>query len=266
MLVSLQKECISLGTNANSKDQILSEVSRLAKESKLLNNISQQDIEKKLIEREKVSSTGMENCIAIPHCSFDELEEFTVGLVIISEGIDFQSMDDKPAKLIFFIIGPTNQRNKHIQIISSIAKLTKDAALISKLLKSKDPESAYEILQKDIHIKETNQDAKKYCQFTIHIQNENLFTDVLEVLSSEAEGSISVLETNTAGYYLHKLPLFATFWNSSVPNFSRVLIAVINKNLMNDTLRRINMLNEDNTPGLLVTVQDIIYLDGAIDF
>ncbi len=258
MLVSLQRECISLGTNANSKDQILSEISKLAKKSKSLANISHQDIEKKLIDREKVSSTGMEKGIAIPHCSFEELTDFTVGLIIIPKGIDFKSMDDKPAKLIFFIIGPASQRNKHIQIISSIAKLSGDKALISKLLQSKDPDSAFEILQKDIHVKETNLDTEKYCQFTIHIQNENLFTEVLEVLSSEAEGAISVLETNTAGYYLHKLPLFATFWNSSVPNFSRVIFAVINKNLMNDTLRRINLVNENNTPGLLVTVQDII--------
>jgi len=266
MLVSLQRECISWETNAISKDQMLSEISKLAKKSKQLKNISQQEIEKKLTEREMVSSTGMEKGLAIPHCSFDELEDFTVGLFIIPEGINFKSIDEKPAKLIFFIIGPTNQRNKHIQIISSIAKLAGDKALISKLLESKNSESVYEILQKDIHVKETNHDSKKHCQFTIHIQNENLFTDVLEVLSSSAEGAISVLETNTAGYYLHKLPLFATFWNTSVPNFSRVIFAVINKNLMNETLRRINMLNEDNTPGLLVTVQDIIYLDGAIDF
>ena len=266
MLVSLQKECISLETNAISKEQLMSEISKLAKESKLLKNISQQEIEKRLTEREMVSSTGMEKGLAIPHCSFDDLEDFTVGLVIIPKGIDFESIDEKPAKLIFFIIGPTNQRNKHIQIISSIAKLSGDKALISKLLKSTDPGSAYEILQKDVHVKETVTDTNRYCQFTIHIQNENLFTDVLEVLSSVAEGAISVLETNTAGYYLHKLPLFATFWNTSVPNFSRVIFAVINKNLMNDSLRRINMLNEDNTPGLLVTVQDIIYLDGAIDF
>jgi len=266
MLVSLQRECISWETNAISKDQILSEISKLAKKSKQLKNISQKEIEKRLTEREMVSSTGMEKGLAIPHCSFDELEDFTVGLVIIPEGINFKSIDEKPAKLIFFIIGPTNQRNKHIQIISSIAKLAGDKVLISKLLESKNPESAYEILQKDIHVKETTHDSKEYCQFTIHIQNENLFSDVLEVLSSAAEGSISVLETNTAGYYLHKLPLFATFWNSSVPTFSRVIFAVINKNLMNDSLRRINLLNEDNTPGLLVTVQDIIYLDGAIDF
>ncbi|MBL7007204.1 MAG: PTS sugar transporter subunit IIA [Spirochaetia bacterium] len=266
MLASIQRECISLGTKADSKDQIQSEISKLAKKSKFLTNISQKDNEKKLIEREKVSSTGMEKGIAIPHCSFDELTDFTVGLIIIPDGTDFKSADDKPAKLIFFIIGPVNQRNKHIQIISSIAKLSGDHALISKLLQTKDSNSVYEILQKDIQVKETNLDTKKYCQFTIHIQNEDLFTEVMEILSSETEGAISVLETNTAGYYLHKLPLFATFWNSSVPNFSRVIFAVINKNLMNDTLRRINMVNGDNTSGLLVTVQDIIYLDGAIDF
>jgi mannitol/fructose-specific phosphotransferase system IIA component (Ntr-type) len=266
MLVSLQRECISLGTNAISKEQIIREVSKLAAKSSLLKNISQQEIEKRLIEREMVSSTGLEKGLAIPHCSFDELEEFTVGLLITPEGVNFKSIDEKPAKLIFFIIGPTNQRNKHIQIISSIAKLSRDKALISKLLKSTDSESAFGILQKDIHVEETKHDTKKYCQFTIHIQNENIFTDILEVFSSVAEGAISVLETNTAGYYLHKLPLFATFWNSSVPNFSRVIFAVINKNLMNDTLRRINILNEAHTPGLLVTVQDIIYLDGAIDF
>lgn len=266
MLTSLQKSCISLGTISKTKDQLLQEISRLAKKSSYLSTIPVEIIEDRLKNREQISSTGLENGLAIPHCSFDELNEFTVGLIIAPNGVGFHSSDGKPSKLIFFIIGPSNQRNKHIQIISSISKLSSDNVLINQLISSESANSAYDLLQRDLSIKETNWESKTYCQFTIHIQNEDFFSDVLEVLSSEVEGSISVLETNTAGYYLHKLPLFSTFWSSSVPTFSKIIFAIVNKNLMNDTLRRIKMLKDADKPGMLVTVHDLIYWDGSIDF
>ena len=46
-----------------------------------------------LLARERSMSTGMENGIAIPHCSLEEIDDTLVTLGIAREGIDFESID-----------------------------------------------------------------------------------------------------------------------------------------------------------------------------
>ncbi len=266
MIGSLRLECIKIGTSAQTKEQLIEEIGRLAKQSSVLSNIDRELIEKRLIEREKIVSTGLTNGIAIPHCTFDKLDSFVVGLIIIPEGIDYKSFDKKKSNLVFFIIGNKKDRNKHIKILSSISKLSKDTELFNKIKNTKEPLEAFNVLQSGIDIPvEVNGKINK-CQFVIHVQDEDLFFDVLEILSSGADGSISVLETMNAGYYLNKLPLFSTFWNDTDKVFSRVIIAVVDSKLMNDTIRRINMVKEKNAKGILVTVNNVLYSDGSIDF
>lgn len=268
MFEYFNENCISLESAARNKQEMLKEISRLAVKSPLMKNLKPEEIEAGLKERERVSSTGLENGIAIPHCSFDNLDSFLVGLVTKREGLDFDSIDGKPAKLIFYIIGPEKERNTHIRIISSIAKLAEDKKLMGKLLNTEKSASLYSLLKLDIEEPEITNTPEEFCQFMIQVQDEDLFTNILEAVSADSDGAISVLETNTAGYYLHKLPLFSTFWTTSVPNYSRIIFAVINKKLMNRTLRRIHMIRKDRKAeqGVLITVQDILYRDGSIDF
>lgn len=265
MIDSLRPECIRIGSAAKNKEELLREISILACGSPVAGDLSPADVEKALAQREELSSTGLGGGLAIPHCSFDSLQDFVVGLIVLKEGIDFDSLDGGKVKLVFFIIGSTAMRNKHIKILSSISKIMKDSELAAGLLSASDPSAINSLLTRDktetIQVKPFEK-----CQFTIHIQDEEIFTDVLEILSSEVEGDVSVLESSTAGSYLHKLPLFSTFWNESSKSFSKVIVAVVDKRLMNDTIRRINMVRPAEQGGILISVNDLIYHDGSIDF
>ena len=265
MIDSLRPECIRIGSNAKNKKELLKEISALACASPIASGLNPDDVEKALNQREELSSTGLGGGLAIPHCSFDNLQDFVVGLIVLKDGIDFDSLDGEDVRLVFFIIGSTAMRNKHIKILSSISKIMKDKELTAGLLAATDPSEISKLLTRDktetIQVKPFEK-----CQFTIHIQDEEIFTDVLEILSSEVEGDVSVLESSTAGSYLHKLPLFSTFWNESSKSFSKVIVAVVDKRLMNDTIRRINMVRPAEQGGILISVNDLIYHDGSIDF
>ncbi len=265
MIDSLRPECIRIGSSARNKEELLREISALACSSPLAGNLSPADVEKALIQREELSSTGLGDGLAIPHCSFENLQDFVVGLIVLKEGIDFDSLDGEKVNLVFFIIGSSAMRNKHIKILSSISKIMKDSKLTAGLLSASEPSEINNLLTRDktetIQVKPFEK-----CQFTIHIQDEEIFTDVLEILSSEVEGDVSVLESSNAGSYLHKLPLFSTFWNESSKSFSKVIVAVVDKRLMNDTIRRINMIRPAEQGGILISVNDLIFHDGSIDF
>jgi len=268
MLQSLKKECIRTGIAGMSKEQIIGEAARLACLSGELKG-RDQEVEDALLVREAVCSTGFSGGLAIPHCSFENITKFTVGLITVPEGCDFESRDGKLSTLIFFIIGPAEQRNRHIHILSSVSLLLKDDMLVKNLLGSGSSDETWGLLQGRLAVRESApSDSLSGCQFAVFVQDEDIFEDTLELLSSASEGSVSVVETTGAGEYFNKIPLFATFWNDSSSRFSRMIIAVINKSLMNDTIRRLNMiknLSHENA-GIQVTVQDLLYTQGSLDF
>lgn len=265
MIDSLRLKCLKVGTESTDKKGIIREISLLAKESEYLKDISAGEIEEALTEREELVSTGLTGGIAIPHCSFDGIDQFVVGLIVSPKGIDFQAIDGGASKLFFFIIGPKEKRNRHIKILSSISKITKDPELIKNLLSSSSAEGLADLLKRD---EEDDTPLKKLekVQFVIHVQKEDLFYDVLEVLSSEVEGAVSVLDAATAGSYLHRLPLFSSFWNEKAGSFSKMIVSVIDKPLMNDTIRRLNMVMPENREGIIISVNDLLYFEGNLDF
>ena len=96
---------------SKNKTELLGEIADLV--STQTNSISRESIFKGLKEREKLSSTGVGKGLAIPHCAFDELKEFFVGLIVVNE-MDFDAIDNKPVNLVFFSVGPKSEQNQHI--------------------------------------------------------------------------------------------------------------------------------------------------------
>ena len=265
MIDALQTSMIRIGSKAADKQALLREIAGIAVESRYLSSMSKETVFKALADREAQASTGMEKGIAIPHCTFPGLEDFTVGLIVIPGGIDFDAMDGKKSSLVFFIIGPEERRNRHIQILSSISKLSKDSKLLGTLIKADTPEAVITTLKKDETPMGTPVSAP-LCQVVIYVQIEELFHDVLEILSSEVEGSVSVTDADRASSYLYRLPLFSSFWDDSSKAFSKIICAVVERRFLNDVVRRINMVRPEGGSGILITASDLLYADGKIDF
>lgn len=268
MIPFLRKECVEVNKNIKDRAGVLKEITRLGKKSSLLSHIKEEEILEKLTEREDFSTTALPHGIAIPHCSFDDLQDFCVGLLLLPEGVDFGSEKGEKSHFIFFIIGAASRRNQHVQVLSSISRLAKNKELLKSLKKAQSRDELLKLLQAD-QSKETSdvhKQEKQFCQLVLYIQREELFNDLLELLSAEVKGSISVIESHNAGHYLHRLPLFSSFWTEGNHDFCRIMLAVIDKKLLNDTVRRVNMLRSEEEGGILITAQDIIYCDGQIDF
>lgn len=267
MIDGLKKECIKVGSDARSKDEMLREIAALAKKSPLLRDVPEETVYQGLLGREDVHSTGLADGIAIPHCSFDSLKDFTVGLVVVPDGIDFNALDGKKSRFLFFIIGPTAHRNRHVKILSSISLLSKEPDRLKRLAGMDSVDAIFGELQGvEAPSRDMPEQSRERCQVTVYLQDEDLFNDILEILSSDTEGAVTVIETVNAGYYLNRLPLFSTFWSESDRTWGRILMSVIDKRLANDTIRRINMVRKEEGTGLLVTLQDLLYAEGSLNF
>jgi Kef-type K+ transport system membrane component KefB/mannitol/fructose-specific phosphotransferase system IIA component (Ntr-type) len=79
-----------------------------------------------VMARERSMSTGMQDGVALPHGKTDGVEGLRVALGISREGIEFGSLDGKPARLIFLVVSPRKTSGPHVQLLAAIGTLLKD--------------------------------------------------------------------------------------------------------------------------------------------
>ncbi len=103
----------------------------------LLNNV---------IKREKIGSTTIGNGIAIPHIQNDQILKPSCIITILSEGLDFEALDNNLVDLIVFLILPEANKSKNLQIIAQVSRLLRNSDITDKLRGSKSEESAFAII------------------------------------------------------------------------------------------------------------------------
>jgi PTS system nitrogen regulatory IIA component len=262
----LRKECVVVNARPHDKDKALHEVARLAKKCSVLESISEQEILAALQARESLGSTGVGKGIAIPHCRLKSVKDFVVGIVTVPSGVDFDALDAGKVRLIVFIIAPEVVSNKHVRLLSAISQRLLAPKALERILAEPTPESMYDsfLRDQDVEIDDRPRAAKSLIH--VFIQSEDIFREVLQILAGIESSSLVVVGAENAGVYLSKLPLFASFWSDEPSNFGRIIIAVVDKNLTNEALRRIESVAGDlgKSAGVMVTVQEVNYVAGSL--
>ncbi|GBU20964.1 PTS system IIA [Fibrobacteres bacterium R8-0-B4] len=138
----LNPDCINLELSARSNKELAIKelVQLLAAAGKL--NASDEAVNRytdQVMAREKISSTGIGNGIAIPHVLVAEADAITMALGRSAKGVPFESVDGKPAHLIFLIIGPQGKNNEYLKILSKLSKYLNDRAFFEALMKVETP-------------------------------------------------------------------------------------------------------------------------------
>ncbi|WP_303864281.1 PTS sugar transporter subunit IIA [Alkalibaculum bacchi] len=100
--------------------------------------------------RERVGVTGMENGIAIPHGESDAALRAAIGVLKTRSIIgDWESLDNKPIKLVFLLVVPTKNRNiEHLKLLSHLAAALTHSDIQDRLLKEDSVESFKKIFYK----------------------------------------------------------------------------------------------------------------------
>lgn len=263
----LRKECVVVNIQLSDKAEALQEIARLAKKCTVLDDVSEQEILVGLKARESLGSTGVGKGVAIPHCRLKSVKEFVVGMITIPSGVDFDCLDGEKVKLIVFIIAPEVVSNQHVRLLSVISQTLLVPKALERLLASQTPEEVYDnfLRDRDVEINGVQKVPKSLIH--VFIQNEDVFRDIIQILTGIESSSLVVVSAENAGVYLSKMPLFATFWSDKPSDFGRIIIAVIDKNFTNETFRRIESVVGDlnKNVGVMVTVQEVFYVAGSLD-
>lgn len=99
-----------------------------------------------LEEREALQSTGIGDGVAVPHGTLDAAKGQVGALLLCPGGVDFDAIDDKPAKILFGVVGP-KQAVEHIKVLARVSRILRNGELRGRLLSETDPSAVYALLQ-----------------------------------------------------------------------------------------------------------------------
>ena len=102
------------------------------------------------MKREKIGSTTIGNGIAIPHVQNDQIIKPCCIITILSDGLDFDALDNNPVDLIVFLILPEISKPENLQILAQISRLLRDTEITDKLRGCKSEESAFAIISQHL--------------------------------------------------------------------------------------------------------------------
>lgn len=103
---------------------------------------------KSIFDREKIISTGLGMFAAFPHVKISCIPEFFITIGIVPKGVDWDSFDGRPAKIIFMIGGPEGQQNHYLGILSKLSLIIKNETTRTQLLAANNAEEILEIIRK----------------------------------------------------------------------------------------------------------------------
>jgi fructose-specific phosphotransferase system IIA component len=98
--------------------------------------------------REKTMSTGIGFGIAIPHASTDAISKVTAALARSSTGINFDSLDNQPVKLVVLFLVPAGQYQQHLKTLASISRFLNDREFREQTEQVKTAEELYQLILK----------------------------------------------------------------------------------------------------------------------
>jgi PTS system, fructose subfamily, IIA component len=127
------KERVCFELQANNKSGVIKElINILVDDGKIIDS---NEFELAVLKREEEFSTGIGMGIAIPHGKCNAVKEACIAFGKSNSGIDYNSMDDKPAHLFFLIAVPSESDDVHLRALSEISRKLMHTDIREKLMK-----------------------------------------------------------------------------------------------------------------------------------
>ena len=135
---------ISYHDEATSKKRVLENLSRLLAANS--ENLTAEKIFQVLLERERLGSTGLGKGVAIPHARVPDLTHTVAAMLTLAEPVDFEAADGQPIDIAFGLLVPEDDSENHLQHLSRLVTLFRDAGCYSKIRQAGNAEAVFEYL------------------------------------------------------------------------------------------------------------------------
>jgi PTS system fructose-specific IIC component/PTS system nitrogen regulatory IIA component len=137
---------IKVGLDSVDKDEVFEELVDYFCHSAKSN--AREEFLAALREREEKMSTGIQQGIAVPHGKTNAVDRVCGVLGISKRGIDYDALDGKPVYLLFMVLTPELDREKHLRLLQRLAELLDNPQFYTELLAQHDAQGAYGVIKK----------------------------------------------------------------------------------------------------------------------
>ncbi|MDY0394578.1 PTS sugar transporter subunit IIA [Virgibacillus halophilus] len=105
---------------------------------------------KGFIEREALSSTGMEQGIAIPHTELDSIRKASIVILKLDQSVEWHALDGKLTNIVIAMFIPKGQSNGHLKYLSEVSKLLIHQEFIDQLHRAQAPDEIYQMFKERV--------------------------------------------------------------------------------------------------------------------
>jgi len=128
---------------ASGKKAMLAE---LAGRAATLFKLDERRLFDRLLERERLGSTGIGGGIAIPHARLGGLAKPCGLFARLIHPVDFDSIDERPVDVVFLLVAPEGAGADHLKALARVSRLLRDRALVEKLRATESADALYALL------------------------------------------------------------------------------------------------------------------------
>jgi fructose-specific phosphotransferase system IIA component len=143
----LSPDVIKIPLEETNKENVIREMVDILNDTGLLKN--RDDVLDAVYERERVMSTGVGDGVAIPHAKTDGVDKLIAAFGVTKEPVEFQSIDNKPVRIIFLLLGPPDLTSPQLKALSRISRLMHRSELRNELIAAHNGEQVIQCMSNE---------------------------------------------------------------------------------------------------------------------
>jgi nitrogen PTS system EIIA component len=139
----LGPDAVLASVKASGKKALLAE---LASRAASVLQLDERRLFDRLLERERLGSTGIGSGIAIPHARMAGIERPRGLFARLGHPVDFDSIDERPVDIVFLLVAPEGAGADHLKALARVSRLLRDRSLVEKLRNTETADALYALL------------------------------------------------------------------------------------------------------------------------
>ncbi|MDF2632417.1 MAG: fructose transporter subunit [Caproiciproducens sp.] len=128
----LSEKGINLDARPQSKAEAIDQLVELMNSTGNLKDKT--EYKKCVLAREEEGTTGIGEGVAIPHAKTNVVTRAGLCVIVVKNGVDYDSLDGSPANLLFMIAAPETKENIHLEVLGRLSVLLMDDEFRQKLI------------------------------------------------------------------------------------------------------------------------------------
>ena len=124
-LACLQWHSVSLDLHGDTKEAVIDQLLALCARSGVVTDLA--EARTAILARESKSSTGLEHGLALPHARTEAVSRMVCALGISRRGVDFGSMDGRPATIFVMVLMPMDVTSAYSRLTGGLMRALDEA-------------------------------------------------------------------------------------------------------------------------------------------